>query len=120
MRDIIQCVLEKTVTFQDEARARSISTVTERKKSFNIDLAKDKNIINDRVYIEPEDNAVLIGSVGQYNMIFYRNKFIGLPQSLGPIDITQHDFDEFTNVCESQEELEAVLAILSHSQGRIE
>jgi len=120
MRDIMQCVLDQTLVgigatgLRSKAPASAEIAASLGRKSYRNGSGADT-----RIYIEPEDEPVLIGSVGRYNMINYRNKFIGLPQSLGPIDITQHDLDAFRYVYESQKELEDELAKIGEDSVEI-
>ncbi len=37
---------------------------------------------------------LLMDTIGNYNMVRFRGKFIGLPQSLGPVDLTLYDLND--------------------------
>jgi hypothetical protein len=116
MSEIMQCVLDQTLVgvgatvLRSKAPASAEIVVSLGRTSY-----RDGSGADTRIHIEPEDEAVLIGSIGRCNMVSYRNKFIGLPHSLGPIDITQHDLSAFHHVYESQEELERELTKIGKS-----
>jgi len=42
----------------------------------------------------PPTGPVLMGAIGNYNMVCFRDKFIRLPQSLGPVDLAQYDLED--------------------------
>lgn len=48
--------------------------------------------------IEKVEPPRLIESFGDYNIVSYRNRYIGLPQSLGPVDLETSDLDALPGV----------------------
>lgn len=54
----------------------------------------------------------LVGTIGDYNMIYFKDKFIGVPQSLGPIDLARYDLNDMPTslVFNSRSELENAIS----------
>jgi hypothetical protein len=56
------------------------------------------------------DPPVLIDTEGTYNIVYFRDRFIGVPQSLGLLDLAQYDLTKLPYVFDTRGELDAALA----------
>jgi Methyltransferase domain len=66
---------------------------------------------------------LLMGTIGAYNVVYFKEKFIGLPQSLGPIELEQEDLQrlpEGVYLCDSYEELQSELLKISATPAKHE
>jgi hypothetical protein len=59
------------------------------------------------------DPPVLIDSVGAYNIVYFREKFIAVPQSLGEIDLACYDLTTLPYLSKSRAELDEALSQIS-------
>jgi hypothetical protein len=74
----------------------------------------------DRLGEMPNFLSLRIKGVSGYNIVYFKGKFLGLPQSAGPIDITRCDLNTLPYVFDRQDELEqALLAVADESQARL-
>jgi hypothetical protein len=114
MRDIMQYVLDQTLVGMGTIGSRSkvpesAESAESLERSGSSEVAGDEANTRIRITSKPVEPPVLIASIGSYNMVRYKDKYIGVPHSLGAIDLTLHDLDEFPYVYESQNELEVKL-----------
>jgi hypothetical protein len=109
MRKIMERVLDCTVFGINSSRPKSMSA----ERGTDISAHESKTSIKINMGGKFGDPPVLIGSVGDYNMVYFREKYIGLRQSLGPIDLQQYDLRDLpppVYILDSRDELESELA----------
>jgi hypothetical protein len=56
------------------------------------------------------DPPILIDSLGSYNIVYFREKFIAIPQSLGEIDLARYDLATLPYLFKSRAELDEALS----------
>ncbi len=107
MRDIMQRVLDCTVAgIVSSGNSIAFQKKATRPPSAKITLAQ-----------KLEDPPRLIDSVGAYNIVYFRDKFIGVPQALGPLDLSQYDLAKLSYIFDTRVELDIALARATEETG---
>jgi hypothetical protein len=126
MRDIMQRVLDQTVDGLQPSRPRTSAPVAQlaiSRQSWNIarmvrnigtrlqrkQPAGEASIRTD-LTAAMGDPPILIDTVGSYNIVYFRRKFIAIPQSFGTIDLVHFDLKTLPYIFESRAELNAALS----------
>ncbi len=97
MRDIMERILDCTV--QSQPSKSSSSDIGK------VDMARML-----------EDPPLLIDTIGTFNIVYFRDKFIGVPQALGPLDLSTYDLSTLPYIFDTRSEIDAALGKAANRQ----
>jgi hypothetical protein len=99
--------------FDDYRTQMPMSAIMEEAIEKTASNLKLKGKSEGKIYIRPETSPNLLGRLGEYNLLHYREKFVGLPNFIGEFDLMRNELTKVPLVFDRREHLERAINFLT-------